>query len=177
MAKWPGLGYAMNMHNALKALFIALPLAAGAALAADPVGTVTIAGPAKEIVLTPQQLAALPHVKVKLKIGGAEHTYEGVALSELLREAGAPMGQTMRGSALATALVVHSRDGYEVVLALSKTEARFRPEPVILADKVDGQPIDEAEGPIRLIVPGDLESSRSFEQVDRVTVRSLSTSR
>jgi hypothetical protein len=41
--------------------------------------------------------------------------YEGVLLEELLRRAGAPQGEKLRGPAMATYVVAEADDGYRVV--------------------------------------------------------------
>ncbi len=43
---------------------------------------------------------------------------------------------------------------------------------MILADSVDGRPLPAAEGPYRLVVPGDRRPDRSVRQVVAIAVGS-----
>ena len=63
-------------------------------------------------------LAKLPHVRVHASAHGSEADWEGVPLIELLKSAGAPSGETLRGPALALYVRVAASDGYRVVFAL-----------------------------------------------------------
>jgi DMSO/TMAO reductase YedYZ molybdopterin-dependent catalytic subunit len=46
-------------------------------------------------------------------------TYEGMAFEELLRRAGATLGEQLRGRAMATYLIAEGEDGYPVVFSLA----------------------------------------------------------
>src|SRR5258708_19592971 len=49
---------------------------------------------------------------------GKEYKYDGVAVLEILQEAGLKFGDALRGKALATYLLVEAADGYQAVYAL-----------------------------------------------------------
>src|SRR5262249_37319933 len=103
--------------------------------------------------LSPTDLAKLPRQTVRVKgHDGKESTYEGTAIIEILRLAGAPTGEALRGRNLALYLVVLAADGYRAVLGLAELDPGFTDRPVLLADHRDGTPLSEAEGPLRLII-------------------------
>lgn len=146
---------------------------ASLAYAQTPPATLTLKTTSRTETLSAADLADLPHVTVRMSIHDAPHVFEGVRISRLLARIGVATGDSLRGNALANAVLVHSRDGYEVVLALAETDPAFNAEPPILADRMDGKPIGDEEGPFRLIVQGELKPARSARMVDRIEVRPL----
>jgi hypothetical protein len=88
-----------------------------------------------------------------------------VPLVELLKTAGVKFGQDLRGPALATYLVVEAADGYRAVFALPELDPAFTDRVILLADRRDGKPLDEREGPLRIVVPGEKRAARWVRQV------------
>jgi hypothetical protein len=71
--------------------------------------------------ITAADLAKMPRMILDVKdphTGDAKH-YVGVRLSDLLAKAGAPLGDKLRGSALATYVIARASDGYTVVYSLT----------------------------------------------------------
>jgi DMSO/TMAO reductase YedYZ molybdopterin-dependent catalytic subunit len=121
---------------------------------------------------TMDELATLPRHEVRARDrDGKEATFAGVALVDLLRLAGVPLGQELRGQHLATYLLIEAADGYRVVFALPELDPAFTDREVLLADRRDGQPLAAAEGPLRLIVPGEKRHARWIRQVLSGTIR------
>jgi DMSO/TMAO reductase YedYZ molybdopterin-dependent catalytic subunit len=121
---------------------------------------------------TLDDLAALPRREVRARDrDGTEVTFAGVALIELLRLAGVPLGEKLRGSNMALYLLVEAADGYRVVFALPELDPAFTERVVLLADQRDGQPLATAEGPLRLVVPDEKRQARWVRQVGSCTVR------
>jgi DMSO/TMAO reductase YedYZ molybdopterin-dependent catalytic subunit len=121
---------------------------------------------------TLDDLAALPRREVHARDrDGTEATFTGVALVELLRLAGVPLGEKLRGSNMALYLLVEAADGYRVVFALPELDPAFTERMVLLADHRDGQPLATAEGPLRLVVPDEKRQARWVRQVGSCTVR------
>src|SRR5262249_38571268 len=83
---------------------------------AEPAGALKVENEAgKEVSLSPEALAKLPRLTVKVKDHrGNPATYDGVALGEVLRAAGAKLGKDLRGPLLANCLLVEAGDGYRV---------------------------------------------------------------
>jgi DMSO/TMAO reductase YedYZ molybdopterin-dependent catalytic subunit len=123
--------------------------------------------------LSVEEFAKLPHQTVKAKgHDGVDSQYEGVPLTALLSRAGAPAGAELKGrKALALYLVVEASDGYRVVFALPELDPGFSDRVILLADRRDGKPLSDREGPLQVIVPGEKKHARWVRQVIRLVVR------
>jgi DMSO/TMAO reductase YedYZ molybdopterin-dependent catalytic subunit len=120
--------------------------------------------------LTAADLASLPRQTVTFNTHGEKHVYEGPLLIDVLAKVGAPSGQALRGAELADAVVVSAADGYRVALGLAEADPGTRPNRVILADRADGAPLAAKDGPLRLVIEGDLRPARSARQVTGIEV-------
>src|ERR1700690_2183892 len=68
---------------------------------------------ATPLTLKADDLAAMPREKVSLpNPNGTQTEYEGVPLREILKRAGAPLGELLRGKALTTYVLAKAHDGY-----------------------------------------------------------------
>ncbi|AMJ64091.1 hypothetical protein AXW84_00585 [Hymenobacter sp. PAMC 26628] len=120
-------------------------------------------------ILTAADFAALPHQEVRATgKDGQAHTYQGVALADVLALVGAPQGKAVHGEALAVALVAEAADGYRVVFALPELDAAFASQVVLLATARDGQPLLAESGPYQIIVPQEKRPTRWVRQVRRL---------
>ena len=140
-------------------------------MAADPILTLKGEDGAARTV-TAAEIKAMPHVSASITHEGKATPFEGPLLSDVLKRVGAPLGDKMRGKALADVVVVSAADGYTVALALSDLEPGVRPTKVILADASNGAPLG-GDGPFRLVVDGDLKPARSERNVVAIAVRRL----
>ena len=136
-----------------------------AVVAAQPAG-VAIGGE----VTTPLQLdaaalAKMPRRTLTASAHDTTGTWEGVALSDVLHAAGAPLGDQLRGKNLALYVRISAADGYRAVFALAELDSGFRDAEVILADRHDGKPLDAKEGPFRIIAAGEKRPARWVRQV------------
>lgn len=158
--------------------FTVLLLAASAAFAADPAlriegvsGRDGAVKPAMELSLV--ELAAMPRVTVQGKThDGKDHTFEGVAVAELLKRAGLPQGEDVRGPMLARYILVTAHDGYRAVYALPEFDPAFTDNRAIVADRMDGRPLDAHDGPLRLVLPSEKRESRWVRMVERIQILS-----
>jgi hypothetical protein len=76
---------------------------------------------------TLDDLATLPRREVRARDrDGTEATFAGVALIELLRLAGVPVGEKLRGSNMALYLLVEAADGYRGSLRYQSSIQRLR---------------------------------------------------
>ncbi|MGH7840240.1 MAG: molybdopterin-dependent oxidoreductase [Candidatus Binataceae bacterium] len=112
----------------------------------------------------PQKITAVNDEK------GAAVTYEGVAVAELLRQAGAPLGPQLRGPQMRLYVVVKASDGYQPVFALPEFDPAFTDRVIILAYRRDGHAMALPEGPLRLIVPGEKRHARWVREVTALEV-------
>ncbi|QTE34912.1 molybdopterin-dependent oxidoreductase [Mucilaginibacter gossypii] len=96
---------------------------------------------------------------------GKAHLYSGVIVSEILTKAGVTLGADLHGKNLAKYLLVEAGDDYRVLFALAELDKAFTDRMIILADKVDGQPLAPADGPFRIIVQDEKKPARCIKQV------------
>jgi len=104
---------------------------------------------------------------------GAPAEYAGVPVAEILQKAGAPLGKEMKGANMAVGLVARAPDGYHVLFALAEFDPAFNDRVIILADSRDGKPLDNREGPLRFVVPGDKRHARWIRGVNTLEVLSV----
>ncbi len=147
--------------------YIAALALACTALAQAP-ATLTVAGDLPmPLKLTLADLAAMPRQTVKLpNPNGGDYTYEGVALFEVLKRAGAPNGSSLRGAALASYVLAKATDGYQVAFTLGEIDPSFGNTTILIADHRDGAPLSGNQGALRLVVPNDHEGARSVRMLE-----------
>jgi len=90
----------------------------------------------------------------------ADETYAGVRLADVLGKLGAPLGHDLRGVALSGYIVATGSDGYVAVIALAEADPTFHSGEVIVADTMNGQPLDAKSGPFKLVVTEDKRPAR-----------------
>lgn len=162
------------MNARVTAALFAL-LIGGAAAAAD--GATTAAGVVRVggEVATPFGLDAaalrkLPRTAIDADEHGRRAHFDGVALAEVLRAAGAPLGDTLRGKNLALYVRISAADGYRAVYSLAELDPALHGDTVLLVDRRDGRALDAKEGPFRLVAPGDKRPARWVRQVTAIDV-------
>src|SRR6266851_1914854 len=83
--------------------------------AQDPPASIQVTGAIKQpLTLTADDLAKMPRASVKTTSNGMETTYEGVWLHEVLKRAGVPQREALRGKALTSYVLADAQDGYQV---------------------------------------------------------------
>jgi DMSO/TMAO reductase YedYZ molybdopterin-dependent catalytic subunit len=97
--------------------------------------------------------------------------YEGVPLRALLDQVGVPAGEKLRGPEMRNYIVIIAKDGYEVVLVPVEVDPMFQQNEVLVADSLDGKPLDEKHGPLQLVVPADQRPARWVRMVTKIVVR------
>jgi hypothetical protein len=127
----------------------------------------------KSLVLSAADLKALSHISLTTHNShtNADETYSGVRLSDLLAKIGAPTGNDLRGKALANYVVVTGSDGYKAVLALGEVDSSFHPGEVLVADTMDGKPLDAHSGPFKLVVSEDKRPARSVRNLVSIELK------
>jgi hypothetical protein len=120
--------------------------------------------------VTAAEMASLPHQAISVKDHGKSARFEGVPLGLVLEKAGVPLGDSLRGKRLSDCLLVEAADGYRVVFALPELDPGFTDRVILLADKVDGHPLDTKQGPFRIIVPGEKRMARWVRQVTSLRI-------
>jgi DMSO/TMAO reductase YedYZ molybdopterin-dependent catalytic subunit len=164
----------MFKYRSLRAAFVALAISATATIpvlaqAKAAPGTLELIGVGgAHKTLTVADIAKMPHVEATVSSHNVSGKYSGVLLGELLKLVGRPVGEALRGKALATVVSVEAADNYRVVFALAETDSGFTSKVIFLADRKNGAPLDSAEGPLRMIVPDERRPARWAKQVLRI---------
>ena len=159
--------FEMKHRLSFLAVLFALLLQAGPAFCQQL--TVQI-GDGKPTVLTHADIEALPHVKVSTSASGAAATFEGVALEAVLEKAGVEFGASLKGKRLASYLLVEAADSYRVVIALPELDPAFTDKQVVLVFLKDGKPLDEKEGPYRIVIPDEKRMARWVRRVTTLKI-------
>ena len=158
----------------LRRILIAFAFLAGLkALGAEPI--LKIIGPDKTLTFTAAEFTALPRTELKAvePHEKKERFYSGVTVRELLTRAGAPLGEKMRGTALALGVLVRSKDSYTVLYALAEFDEAFSARTLLLADQEDGRDPPATAAPFRLVVPGDTRGARWARMVTSIEIVTL----
>jgi hypothetical protein len=124
----------------------------------------------KRTVLKRADLEALSRVKVAAGTGSSMETFEGVALKAVLEKGGVVFGETMKGKRMASCLLVEAADGYRAVIALPEVDPAFTDKQVVLVFLKDGKPLDDKEGPYRIVIPDEKRKARWVRQVTTLKI-------
>jgi hypothetical protein len=138
-------------------------------------GSLAITGsvPAR-IVIQAADLASMPRQTITLtEPDGSKDEYEGVAVIELLKKAGVPTGGKLRGKALSTYVLAKAHDGYQVVYSLAELDPDLTQGRFIVADKRNGKPLFEYQGPLRIVAGTDKEAARSIRMLEELEIVQL----
>ena len=122
--------------------------------------------------LSAADLKAMPRktLRVNNTHSGKAEVYEGVLVEDLLKKAGVPQGEALRGQAMASYVLVEAADNYRVLFSLADFNSSFMDSEIIVADTMDGAPIPGALGPFRLVAPHEKRPARWVEMVKSLTV-------
>jgi DMSO/TMAO reductase YedYZ molybdopterin-dependent catalytic subunit len=125
----------------------------------------------KPLHLSLEDLKQMKAHEVKTKdMQGAEHTFKGVRLVDILDSAGVTLGKELRGENLTKSLLLTAADGYQVTYALAEIDPEFTRGMILLAYEVDGQPLPSGDGPFRIIAPGDKRPARWIRELTSIKV-------
>ena len=131
-----------------------------------------IGGTSSPQIVTAADLQKMPRKTLKVVNPHNKKTevYEGVPLEELLRRAGVPQGEQLRGPALATYVVAEAEDGYRVVFSLAELDSGIVDADVLVADTMDGASLGANEGPLKLVAPHEKRPARWVRMLKSITV-------
>lgn len=131
-----------------------------------------IRAPAQEASrLSLDDIRALPsqEVEVKDEAGRPAH-YRGIVLADVMTRGGARLPQ-LRGKTMTETLRVNAADGYAVVFALPELDADFTNALVLVCYEKDGMPLNDEEGPVRLVVPNEKKHARWVRRVSELAIQ------
>jgi len=128
----------------------------------------------EDLLVKVSDLKAMPRTTVTVhnEHSKAEETYSGVRLATLLEKMGAPLGHDLRGAALSGYLVATGADGYVAVIALAEADPAFHSGEVIVADTMNGAPLDAKSGPFKLVVTEDKRPARWVRNLVSIELKS-----
>jgi DMSO/TMAO reductase YedYZ molybdopterin-dependent catalytic subunit len=124
------------------------------------------------LTLTVADLKAMPRKTLTVLNPHEKKTekYEGVALEEILRKAGVPQGDALRGPSMATYVLAEATDGYRVVFSLAELDSGIADSEVMVADTLDGAALGGKLGPFRLVAPHEKRPARWVRMLKSLTV-------
>jgi DMSO/TMAO reductase YedYZ molybdopterin-dependent catalytic subunit len=124
------------------------------------------------LTLTVADLKAMPRKTLTVVNPHDKKTekYEGVAVEEILRKAGVPQGEALRGPTMTTYVLADAADGYRVVFSLAELDSGIVDSEVIVADTMDGAPLGDKLGPLRLVAPHEKRPARWVRMLRSITV-------
>jgi DMSO/TMAO reductase YedYZ molybdopterin-dependent catalytic subunit len=139
--------------------------------AQPPEAAIVISGAVSTpMTVTARDIKTMPRTTVTLTEEGREVKYEGVLVGELLKRAGASLGRDLTGAAVATYVVAGANDGYRALFSLAELDPAFTGSEIIVADTVDGKPLFDYQGPLRLIAPHDKRGARGVRMLQTLEV-------
>jgi hypothetical protein len=143
---------------------------------AQAVPSIELTGPRGQTrTVTSADLNAMTRREVTANAHHVSGQFAGVSMAEVLRLVGAPQGDSLRGPALATYVIIEGADGYRALFALAEFDAGFTDRIALLADRKDGAALTAKDGPFQLIVPGEKRPARWVRQVRRIRVVQLAS--
>ncbi|HEX7138891.1 MAG TPA: molybdopterin-dependent oxidoreductase [Vicinamibacterales bacterium] len=158
-------------RSVILATTLAPCLAASQPATTAATGTLTVGGDVKDsLTLTPSDIKGMPRTTVTVSEEGREVKYEGVLVAEILKKAGVPLGREMSGGAVASYVLAGAKDGYQVVFSLAELDPGFTSNDIIIADTVDGKPLFDYQGPLRIVAPHDKRGARSIRMLQTLNV-------
>jgi hypothetical protein len=164
----------MQSQNRIGLAALILAVASASAYAQQSAEALKIIVNGQTQSISSADLKTLPHhtVTVHNPHANADETYSGVALIDLLGKQGVPHGHDLRGKALSDYIIATGSDGYKAVVALAEADPDFHPGEVLVADQMDGKPLDAKTGPFRLVVTEDKRPARSVHNLVSIEVKS-----
>jgi|SRR5262245_12548113 len=137
-----------------------------------------VIGEVQRLEISTNDLARMPRISLDVQDphSGERHHYQGVRLSDLLARAGAPLGEALKGKALSKFVLAKAADGYAVVYSLAEIDPAMNGNQAILADTIDGKPLDGKQGPFRIVIPGEKRAARWMRMVTSLEILDALTS-
>ena len=144
----------------------------GAVAAQTPSFEINVAGH-PPLTLSATDVAAMPQHTIHVTEHGQQVIYTGILVSDVLVKAGVPMGTQLKGKALSSYLLATARDGYAVIYALPEFDSAFTDAEPLIATQSGGKPLDENQGPFRMVMPQDKKPARSLRMLQKIEVVQL----
>ncbi|MFJ6755078.1 molybdopterin-dependent oxidoreductase [Streptomyces sp. NPDC091273] len=155
------------------------PLAAASPAPAQKPGEVRVAGQVdKPYTVTLASLRGLPQKSVEVEYSSAKgqqkHTYQGVLLHDVLKDAQPRFDASKKNGQLRGVVAATGGGDYRAVFAWAELDPGFAKSEILLAVSEDGKPFDDAQGP-RLVVPQDTKGGRYVSELNQLWVGTVDT--
>jgi hypothetical protein len=166
--------FAMRKPSCWSVALVALILLSSAAWAQQPAVLKVGGAGFQGAEFSAKDLAQMPRLSLDVRDphGNETQHYEGVRVSDLLAKAGVPLGDKLRGKAMAMYVLAQASDGYAVVYSIAEIDPAMCDGRIIVADQINGKPLDPKEGPFKIIVPQDKRPARWIRMLTTLTVES-----
>ena len=107
---------------------------------------------------------------------GHPHTAHVLPLLSLIQAAHPRVNPQIKHHVLQFLVIVRGQDGYTADFSLSELMPDFGHEAAWLALDEDGRALSADDGPVELLVPGDVKAARWIHGIASVTVRDMAQS-
>ena len=165
------MSYGTRLRMLAASMLVSLAVTGAPVAAQQGAPSIAVSGAVPQpLTLTAADLAAMPRASVTTTNNGIATKYEGVWLAEVLRKAGLPIGNGLRGGSLSMYVLAAASDGYQVLFSLGELDPEITDGQYLVADAADGKPLFGEMGAFRLVVPGDKRGARSIRMLASVTV-------
>jgi hypothetical protein len=127
------------------------------------------------VILQPAEFKALPHTKVTVRNPdtNADDTYSGVPVADLLTRLGAPLGKEFYGIALTSYVIATGSCGDGAILSLAEVDPSVHNGAVLVADSMNGHPLNSKSGPFELVLTEDKRPVRWVRKLVSIELRLL----
>ena len=119
-----------------------------------------------------------PHTMDVTYMSGEESvstSFTGALLWDVLGSAQPNFNADVRNDKLGMYIVVTASDGYQAVIAWGEIDPEFGNQPILVAYEQEGNPIEDSQGSIRLVVPGDARGGRYVSGIVNISLRDAPT--
>jgi DMSO/TMAO reductase YedYZ molybdopterin-dependent catalytic subunit len=162
----------------VSALVVGFPSSVSSQATPAASGSIEISGLITETtILTVADLQAYPaeQVDVTYEAGGTleNHSFTGTSLFGVIDDIGLAVPEDARNPLLEMVIIVSASDGYQVVFSGGEIDPNFGNAPILLAWEQDGAPLEGEDGPVRIVVPGDLRGGRYVSGVTTIEIVSI----
>ncbi len=122
------------------------------------------------------ELKGLPQVELTVTEQDKPVTYSGVPMAALLKPhlSGTDRMADLRKLSDA-AILVHAKDNYQAVFSAAEVAMDNGGKKFLVAFERNGKPLDETQGPARVIVPGDPMKVRWVRMIDKISLVRIGT--
>jgi len=127
----------------------------------------------EDTTFTHADLKSMPRIAVTVHNphSNAEETYSGVRLADILATLNAPLGDEFRGIAVSRYVEVTGSDGYGAAFSLAEVDPSFHSGEIIVADTLNGKPLDAKSGPFKIVVTEDKRPARWVRNLTTIVLK------